>query len=114
MKIKEIMHQKVAELELHGKLMGPPETRNLTASVTDLLEDGVSRIVLNMKDVNWINSLGLGAIVSCIKTIQNGQGQIFVSGLTQKVRSLFMMSQLIQVVSVRDTASEAVQELNAI
>lgn len=113
MKIKEVMHQKVAELEVHGKLMGPPETLAMVDEVKNLIKDGVSRIVLNLKHVNWINSLGLGAIVKCIKVVQEAQGMLQLSGLTEKVHSLFVMSQLIQIVTIHDSVEEAITELNA-
>lgn len=114
MKIKETMHQKVAELELYGKLMGPPETANLIEVVKNLLGDGVSRIVLNMKHVNWINSLGLGAIVKCITTVRDGNGSLHLSGLTEKVHSLFIISQLIKIVAIHETAEEAIEALNSV
>ena len=114
MKIKEKMHQKVAELELHGKLMGPPETARLVNIVSNLLEDGVSRIVINMKHVNWINSLGLGSIVKCITAVRDEKGVLHLSGLTEKVRSLFMMSQLIKIVTIHEKAEEAIETLNEV
>ena len=107
------MHQKVAELELHGKLMGPPETAKLVNVVKNLLNDGVSRVVLNMKHVNWINSLGLGAIVKCITTVRDEKGSLHLSGLTEKVHSLFIMSQLIKIVTIHETAQEAIKTLNS-
>jgi len=114
MKIKEIMHRKVAELELRGKLMGPPETVSLVEDVSNLLKDGVTRIVLNLKHVNWINSLGLGAIVKCITKVRDANGVLHLSGLTEKVKSLFVMSQLIKIVNIHETAEQAVEELNTL
>jgi len=112
MKIKESIHQKVAVLELRGKLMGPPATVTLVEDVQNLLKDGVSRIVLDLKHVNWINSLGLGAIVKSITAVRDSKGTLHLSGLTEKVHSLFVMSQLIKIVTIHDNVEQAVEDLN--
>ncbi len=112
MKIKETMYQKVAVLSLRGKLMGPPATKELFNRVTQLLEDGVIRIVFDLRHVNWINSLGVGAIVKCYSAVQAKNGYLHLVGLTEKVRSVFVMSQLTKVFTIHQTVDEAVSELN--
>ena len=112
MKIKESIHQKVAVLSLRGKLMGPPATNELFERVTLLMEDGVSRIVFDLKHVNWINSLGVGAIVKCYSAVQKGNGHLHLVGLSEKVRSVFVLSQLTKVLTIHDKTDEAVEELN--
>ena len=74
MKIKETLYQKVAVLSLRGKLMGPPASTKLYDDVVNLLENGVIRIVFDLSHVNWINSLGVGAIVKCYTAIEKYKG----------------------------------------
>jgi len=45
--------------------------------------------------------------------VRDANGVLHLSGLTEKVQSLFVMSQLIKIVNIHDTAEEAVEELNA-
>ncbi len=106
------MYQKVAVLSLRGKLMGPPATKELHERVLQLLEDGVIRIVFDLKHVNWINSLGMGAIVKCYSAVQKKKGHLHLVGLSEKVRSVFVMSQLTKVFTIHPSVEEAVAQLN--
>ena len=112
MKIKETIHQKVAVLNLKGNLMGPPETVKLVEDVQGLVEDGLKRIVFDFNNVNWINSLGVGAIMKCLTLLRNKEGHLYLVGLTDKVKSVFMVTQLLKVFTIKDTVEEAVNELN--
>jgi len=112
MKIKETIHQKVAVLSLRGKMMGPPATSDLHERIDSLLENGVSRIVLDLKHVSWINSLGLGALVKSYSAVQQAKGQLHLVRLSEKVRSVMVMSQLTKVFIIHESVEAAVEELN--
>jgi anti-sigma B factor antagonist len=112
MKIKETIHQKVAVLTLKGNLMGPPETVKLVEDLRGLVEDGLKRIVFDFNNVNWINSLGVGAIMKCLTLLRNKEGHLYLVGLTDKVKSVFMVTQLLKVFTIKETIDEAVNELN--
>lgn len=114
MKIKETIYQKVAILSLRGKLMGPPASTELVDNVNTLIEDGVIRIAFDLKHVNWINSLGVGSILKCLNVLNEVKGVLHLVGLADKVRSVFVMSQLIKIFTIHDTVEEAVEELNSI
>jgi len=114
MKIKESIYQRVAVLTIHGNLMGPPDTNELVDKITDLTENGVFRIVLDLKHVKWINSLGVGSIMRCRAIIERAEGWLHLANLSDKVRSVFVMSQLTKVFSIHDSAKEAVEELNQV
>jgi anti-sigma B factor antagonist len=114
MKTKEKIHQKVAVLELKGNLMGPPETVDLFEDVQGLVEDGLKRFVLDFRNVNWMNSLGVGAIMKCLTLLRNKEGHLYLVGLTEKVKSVFMVTQLLKVFTIKEDIDEAVDELNAL
>jgi len=105
---------RVAVLTIHGNLMGPPDTDDLIEKVKDLVENGVFRIVLELRHVRWINSLGVGSILHCRSMIDNAGGWLHLSSLSEKVRSVFIMSQLTKVFSIHDSFKEAVEELNKV
>ncbi len=113
MKIKETMHQRVAVLSLKGSLMGPPETLKLTDDISQLIRDGVTRVILDLRHVNWINSLGVGAIVKSLTLLQKEEGLLYLVGMTDKVKSVFAITQLIKLFSVHDDLKKAIDELNS-
>jgi len=112
MRIKETIHQKSAVLSLKGNLMGPPDTIKLYEDVENLIADGIKRVAIDFTHVNWINSLGVGSIMKCLKNMNAVEGHLYLVGLTEKVRSIFMVTQLIKVFTIKDTIEEAVEELN--
>ncbi len=112
MKIKETIRQKVAVLSIKGNLMGPPGTDKLLENIDQLLHDGVKRIILDMRHVNWINSMGVGAIMKCYKRIDNQKGRFCLAELTEKVQGVFQVTQLIQILSIKPDLEKAVEELN--
>jgi len=112
MKIKETINKKVAVLSIHGNLMGPPDTIDLYERVRDLTENGVFRIILDLKHVKWINSLGVGAIMHALSIIQKVDGQLHLANLTDKVRSVFVMSQLNKLFEIHESIDEGVKVLN--
>jgi len=111
-KLKETLYQKTAVLSLRGKLMGPPASTKLYEDVINLLENGVIRIVFDLSHVNWINSLGVGAIVKCYTAVEKYKGLLHLVGLTEKVKSIFVMSQLTKIFTIHDSVDNAVAELN--
>jgi anti-sigma B factor antagonist len=112
MKIKETIDKKVAVLTLKGNLMGPPETLKLFEDVKNLLEDGIKRIVIDFKHVSWMNSLGVGAVMKCLTLLRNNKGYLYLVGLTEKVESVFVVTQLIKIFTIKDSVDDAVNELN--
>ena len=60
MAISEKIHGDVAVLKISGKMMGGPETSEITEKVKSLLNDDVHKIVLDLGKVKWLNSSGLG------------------------------------------------------
>ena len=114
MKIRESIYQKVAVLSLRGKLMGPPETTRLFDDVQELIADGVTRVVIDLSHVNWINSMGVGSIMKSFSELKKNDGDLRLVGLTQKVHSVFMMTQLTRVLTIHNTREEAIDALNSI
>ncbi len=112
MKIKETIHRKVAVLTLRGKLMGPPDTTEFYQQIEQLLEEGVSRIVVDMHNVNWINSIGVGTLMKCLKLVQRADGHLHLANLSDKVQSIFAMSQLTKVFSIHNDVDAGIKELN--
>ncbi len=109
MQIKETMHAEVAVLELKGKLMGGPETTAIHDKVKDLVENKVNKIVIDLGKVKWMNSSGLGALMGSLTTARNSGGDVKLAKVTEKVKSLFMITKLITIFETFDGVDEAVQ-----
>lgn len=108
MQIKEQMQGDVAILTLKGKLMGGPETQAVHDKIKELTENEAKKIVIDLGKVKWMNSSGLGAIMGSLTTTKNAGGELKLTNVTEKVKSLFMITKLITIFDTYDSVDEAV------
>ncbi|MBI4418972.1 MAG: STAS domain-containing protein [Ignavibacteriales bacterium] len=108
MNIKEKMQGDVAVVVLKGNLMGEPDTTDVRQKIYSLLQDEVKKIVLDLGKVKWINSSGLGALIAAMTSVKNKGGDLRLANVTEKVESVFMITQLIKVFKTYETVDRAV------
>jgi anti-sigma B factor antagonist len=77
--------------------------------VKDLLSKGQKKILLNLGDVNYIDSSGIGELVSAYTTVKNQGGELKLLKLTKKVHDLLQITKLYTVFDVKDDETAAVQ-----
>lgn len=109
MKFKDNIEGDVGIIKLKGKLMGLPETDELQFEVKAMIGQKIKKIVLDMHDVNWMNSIGIGALMRSHTTIKNNDGEMVLSRLSGKVNSVLMLTQLTKIFKSFDTVDDAVK-----
>ncbi|MBD3383740.1 anti-sigma factor antagonist [candidate division KSB1 bacterium] len=109
MQIKEQLKDDVAVLELKGKLMGGPETMAIHEKIKELIGRGHNKVVINLSKVAWMNSTGLGALMSSLTSLKNADGDLKLVGVTEKVKSLLMVTKLITIFDHFDTEEQAIE-----
>ena len=77
--------------------------------VKDLLGKGHKKILLNLGDVNYIDSSGIGELVSAFTTVKNQGGELKLLNLTKKVHDLLQITKLYTVFDVRDDEASAIK-----
>ncbi len=112
MKVKESIENHVAVLSLSGKMMGGPETTALHDHVKGLIKDGITKVVIDLSGIKWMNSSGMGVLMACMTTLKNSDGQLVLARVAEKVESLLIITQLIKVFKTFDTVERAVSSLN--
>ncbi|HZP17162.1 MAG TPA: STAS domain-containing protein [Terriglobales bacterium] len=93
-----------------GRIIFGEETAALRDQVKGLIHEG-SRIVLNLADVTYIDSGGLGTLVALYTTARNAGATIALARLTKRVGDLLQVTKLLTVFEVYDTEEKAVQAL---
>ena len=78
-------------------------------AVRDLLSKGQKKILLNLGDVNYIDSSGIGELVSAFTTVRNQGGELKLLNLTKKVHDLLQITKLYTVFDVKDDEATAVK-----
>jgi len=81
----------------------------LRDTVKDLLSKGKKKILLNLADVNYIDSSGIGELVSAYTTAKNQGGELKLLKLTKKVHDLLQITKLYTVFEVKDDEAAAVK-----
>jgi anti-sigma B factor antagonist len=77
--------------------------------VRDLLAKGSKKIVLNLAEVNYIDSSGIGELVSAFTTTRNHGGELKLLNLTKKVNDLLQITKLYTVFDVKNDEADAVK-----
>jgi len=95
-------------VECAGRIVFGEESSELRDAVKALIEEG-SRIVVNLAQVTYIDSGGLGTLVSLYTTAQNAGASIKLANLTERVGDLLQVTKLLTVFDVYDTEEEAVR-----
>jgi len=88
------------------------ESASLRDNVKKLLA-GTPKVVLNLRDVNYIDSGGLGTLVSLYTTARNAGGALKLSSLTQRVDDLLQVTKLVTIFEVFENEQAAVQSFKS-
>ena len=106
--IKERMDMKIETrtvgdvkiLDCNGRITLGEGTMVVRKTVLDLLKDDQKKIILNLADVNYIDSSGIGELVSTYTTVTNSGGKLILLNLTKKIRELLAITKLLTVFHV--------------
>ena len=98
---------KVMVLELSGKIMGGPDHDKFKGEIKQLIEEGYKDIVLDFAGVPWINSTGLGILISGYHSLRAAEGSMKVCSVKERVLSIFYISQLEKIFDVFPSREEA-------
>lgn len=100
---------KVAVIELADQVIGGVDALDFTASVTAIIRDGGNHIILNLHNVEIINSTGLGMIVSAHTNVRKHGGMLTLVEVPQRVNKLLEMTQLTSIFTIMPTIADALQ-----
>ena len=113
MQIDERKVGDVTILDLKGKMTLGDGDEMLRNKINSLIQTGAKKLVLNLGDVPYIDSAGLGEVVRTYTTISRQGGQLKLVNLTKRITDLLSITKLLTVFETFDTEAEAVQSFGA-
>ncbi|HVA64477.1 MAG TPA: STAS domain-containing protein [Terriglobales bacterium] len=98
----------VTVVEANGRIILGQETNDLRESLKGLLANGATKIVINLANVDFIDSSGLGALVGLYSTANSRGANIRLAAITKRFHELLMITKLLTVFDVYDDEAAAV------
>ena len=107
---REVAH--VTILDVKGRIVLGDEIGVLRDAVRGLVADGNKKIILNLADVDYIDSSGVGELVGCFTTVRNAGGELKLLKLSQKVQDVLYVTKLYTVFDIREDEFTAVKSFD--
>jgi len=113
MKIEERALENVVVLDLKGKLTIGEGDELLKETIQKLMEQGHKQLLLNLADVPYVDSAGLGEIVRTYTTVNRQGGSLKLLNLTKRITDLLAITKLLTVFDTYESEAEAVSSFQS-
>ena len=108
MKITRRQDNGVTIVDVSGQITLGEKGNLLRNTIRDLLDEGHKSILLNLGDVTYIDSAGLGELITAFTSVRNCGGELKLLNLTKRVNDLLQITKLYTVFDVKDDEAAAV------
>ena len=109
MKISTRQVDGVTVVDCSGRITLGEGSVTMRDTVRELLSKGQKKLLLNLGEVTYIDSSGIGELVSAFTTVRNQGGELKLLNLTKKVHDLLQITKLYTVFDVREDEAGAVK-----
>ncbi|MCI0404918.1 MAG: STAS domain-containing protein [candidate division Zixibacteria bacterium] len=92
-----------------GRMMAGPELEKLHEKIKELVRIGARKMVIDLGDVELMDSRGLGILVAALTSLKNVQGELKLARITNKIESLLVITQLSKVFKTYDSVEGALK-----
>jgi anti-sigma B factor antagonist len=103
----------VSVVDVAGRITLGEGASTLRETIRDLAAKGNKKILLNLGDVSYIDSSGIGELVSAYTTVTNQGGSLKLLGLTKRVKDVLQITKLYTVFDVFDSETSAVRSFSS-
>lgn len=107
MKIKINERYEAVVLELKGNVMGGDDTKDFTDILHKLIDEGKKNVIVDLSEVKFMNSSGLGMLIGGLTTMKKAEGNLKLARVTDKIESLLVITKLITIFEFFETVDEA-------
>ena len=109
MKVKTVEQYGAVIIELKGNVMGGPEALEFSDALHKLLDEGKKNVIIDLAETKFMNSSGLGMLISGYTTMKNGGGSLKLANATEKIESLLIITKLITIFEHYTSVDEAIK-----
>lgn len=113
MQISERKVRGVTIIDLGGKMVASDSGGLLKDKVTSLISQGDKQIILNLGNLSYVDSSGLGELVACHGTAVKSGGAVKLANTGKRLQDLLVMTKLLTVFDAHDSEDEAIKSFGA-
>ena len=106
MKFTDSIKDDVVVFEVSGKIMGGEETTMFHGRIHEYITQNKKKFLIDLTKVEWMNSIGLGMLISALTTTKNSGGRLVLANITT-IKSVLTITRLINVFEHFDTQADA-------
>ena len=88
--------------------MGGPDAETFRNLINKLIEKGQKKVIVNLRDIDWMNSSGMGILISGLTTLRRNGGDLRLLSVPEKIRALFYVTKLSTIFRYFDNEDDAV------
>ena len=104
----------VLDLIFSGDLIGENNGPELVELVNDLLNKGTRFCFVNISDVRYINSSGIGVLITILTKFRNKSGELYLINPSEHVKKLLIITKLQAIFNIVASAEEAQEKVNSL
>lgn len=112
MKIASRVVDHITILDISGRIVLGDETGSLRKAIRDQIAQEKTKIILNLAEVDFIDSSGVGELVSGFTAVRNAGGELKLLNLTKKVEDVLNVTKLYTVFDIKDDEFKAVKSFD--
>ena len=102
----------ISIIEIRSSLIGEDEIDELRDAVSDFIEQGNKKLIIDLSRVGIINSVGIGALISSYTSFTRNRGEVILTGANKSIKNVFIITKLSEVFEIHDTIEEAVNKFS--
>lgn len=98
-------------LSLKGDLIGDEAGPKLVEIISDAVVDKIKNCIIDLKDVRYISSSGIGVLITMLTKMRNAGGDVYLSSPSEHVKKLLIITKLNNIFTVFDSLEDAKQQI---
>lgn len=107
MKFKHDVQDDIVVIELKGNITGGTETTLFYEQIDEYIQQNKKKFIINCQQITWINSFGVGLLISVLTTIKNIEGELVLCGIGNDLEDILNTTRLISVFEHYPSLEEA-------
>ncbi|MBS1792412.1 MAG: STAS domain-containing protein [Acidobacteria bacterium] len=107
MKLKQEKVNDITVVTLRGEVLDASVVSDFKSEITPILQSGY-HVVFDMSNIQFVDSSGVGAILSCLRTLNAGGGDLKICSLTKPVKALFELVRMHKIFDIFESKDLAV------